>query len=65
LRVKRQHGGQGSVAFNERLQGIGVKRQAVCRPCRVVFEGMALGLMHRQRCRNDGWNETTAPPVVV
>ncbi|MNZ67683.1 hypothetical protein D3C78_859380 [compost metagenome] len=46
FRVQRQHGGQGAVAVDQRVQGIGIQAQLLAGTLGVGFHGLALGLVH-------------------
>ena len=46
LGVQRQHGGQGAVAVDQGVQGVGVQAQLLAGTLGVVFHGLALGLVH-------------------
>ena len=46
FRVQRQHGGQGAVAIDQGVQGIGVQRQLLIGAGGVFDQGLAFGVAH-------------------
>jgi len=53
LRVQRQHGGQGAIAVDQGVQGVGVQPQLLIGAGGVFFQRLTLGVAHRERRGND------------
>ncbi|MNE06888.1 hypothetical protein D3C80_994880 [compost metagenome] len=57
FRIQRQHGRQGTVAFDQGVQGVGVQAQLHIGPCGILDQRPLLGLAHRPAGREQGAGE--------